>query len=208
MDAYFSEYPDFQQIPVDMSMFSVFCRDKWVFCSAIVGSGFSVGARQGLVLSQVHFYRSFCLPELPDIRDPFLLQSASFRSCEPVPLVRASKRGRVVSQGDDSEEEDDRPGNDTEIVKVLHLKLKHGTGGQICYVQFADGSTQWVSRSDVPDLLVRDFQHLTRESRRRNRPDQPVVQETVVCDCGRAFATEHAMNIHRSKTKNETCKRN
>lgn len=206
----FRKYPDFQQIPVDMSMFSVFHRDKWVFCSAIVGSGFSVGARQGLVLSQVHYYRSFCLPELPDIHDPFLLQSASFRSREPAPLVRVSKRRKVVNQGDESEEEDDRAGNDAEfeIVQVLQLKLKHGTDGQVCYVQFADGSMRWVSRSDVPDMLVRDFQHLTRQSRRQNRPDQPVVQEMVVCDCGRAFATKHAMNIHSSKTKNEICKKN
>jgi hypothetical protein len=204
----FRRYPDFQRIPVDDTMFSTFLRDKWAFSESIVGSGFSMGARQGLEVAQVHYYRSFCLPACPDIHDPFFLQSVFFRSMEPVLLTRSSKR-RIVSRENDNEEDDDddRADDSVDMVKVLELKLKHGTSGQICYIQFADGRTRWVSRSDVPDTLVRDFQQQTRLMRREGHSEQAVLQRSIICDCGRAFATEHGMNIHRSKTQNEVCKK-
>ena len=46
----FRKYQNFEEIPLDNSMFAVFERDKAKFTNAIRGSGFEEGSRQGLLL--------------------------------------------------------------------------------------------------------------------------------------------------------------
>lgn len=204
----FRKYPSFFEIPVDQSMFSIFERDKVIFTDAICGTGIQEGSRQGLQLRQVHYYRSFCLPRSVQLADPFFLSCASFRSQMPAALLQGRMERQVNRESEESDEEewDGSDANVEEMVKVTQMKAQKGTGGQICYVTFRDGSSRWVDRIFVPSEVIRDFQNQTRAGRRErnSRTNESVAK--VVCRCGKEFSNQHGLSVHLGKTKNNICK--
>lgn len=211
----FRKYPDFGSIPVDTSMYSIFEADKRSFIGSIIGRGVEEGAKQGLTLQQVCYYKLFRLPSPMAPQDPFFLSSYHFRSREPEEL-RSLKRRRphfVQYEDDDGyqpEKDDDSVWDefvdDSGMVKVMETKLKKGSGGRLCFVLFQDGTSRWVLRDFVPDDLVRSFQNETRGNRRGLRGPQPEKVGRVFCSCGRAFDSKQGLMIHKGKSTNTVCK--
>lgn len=89
-----------------------------------------------------------------------------------------------------------------EMEKVLQMKVKKGTGGQVCYVRFQNGTTRWIDHMFVSDELVRDFQNEARGKRHGSGSSRENSVRNVVCACGKTAE----LAIHKGKTKNEKCK--
>ena len=82
----------------------------------------------------------------------------------PEALPQGRRQQRAVVERDEKEEEDweGLDADAEEMVKVVQLKVQKGTGGQVCFVLFRNGTSQWGDRMFVPSDLLRDFQNVSR----------------------------------------------
>ena len=69
---------------------------------------------------------------------------------EPLPQGRRQQRATVERESEPEEEEDWGLHADfEEMVKVVDLKTQKDTGGQVCFVMFRNGTSQWIDRMFV-----------------------------------------------------------